>query len=214
MSPSFPVLLALLLALLGPVMVTAATESAESIEERVMLVLGDSLSAAHNIPVEAGWAHLLSTFMEERGWRLVNASISGETTSGGLRRLPGLLEEHRPAAVIIELGANDGLRGTPLAVIEQQLASLVEQVQGAGARAIVTGMYLPPNYGKRYNERFHAIFKRVAEQSGAVFIPFLLEGVATRPELMQRDGLHPTAEAQPLIRDTVSAVLERQLERW
>ncbi|MGB0712481.1 MAG: arylesterase [Gammaproteobacteria bacterium] len=181
---------------------------------RVLLVLGDSLSAAHNIPAESGWVSLLAEALREEGagWRVVNASISGETTSGGLSRLPDLLDAHRPSAVIVELGANDGLRGTPLPVIEQQLGDLVAQVQRTGARVIVAGIHLPPNYGKRYSARFHSIFQRVAGEAGAGFIPFLLAGVATEAQLMQSDGLHPTAEAQPLIRDTVLEVLRRTLK--
>lgn len=171
-----------------------------------VLVLGDSLSAGYGFALERGWVHLLRKRLGAEH-RVVNASASGDTTTGGLARLGALLEEHRPSIVIIELGGNDGLRGIPAAAIRTNLQAMVEAVQADGARPVLAGMRIHPNYGPRYTEAFHAAYADVAEATGAALVPFLLEGVATDPKLMQRDGIHPNAEAQEKLLENVWEVL-------
>ena len=183
-------------------------------ETPTILVLGDSLSAAYGIPAEQGWVGLLQRRLAERGFphRVVNASISGDTTSGGLSRLPAALERERPAIVILELGANDGLRGQPLTTISDNLARLIELSQKTGARVLLAEMRIPPNYGPSYTQKFQAAFGELAERYDIPLIPFLLDGVAGDPTLIQDDGLHPRAEAQQRILDNVWAVLEGVLK--
>jgi acyl-CoA thioesterase-1 len=175
-----------------------------------LLVLGDSLSAAYGLPLDQGWVNLLQVRIDSRGlpFRVVNAAISGDTVAGGLSRLPALLDEHQPAVVVIELGANDGLRGFGPDGIKSGLIRLVQQAQSAGARVVVAGVRLPPNYGPAYNGRFQRMYAEVAQETGAALVPRLLAEVAEVPELMQSDGLHPTAEAQPRILDNLWPVLE------
>lgn len=170
-----------------------------------VLVLGDSLSAAHGIARESGWVSLLQQRLQQSGktTTVVNASISGETTSGGIARLPALLTEHRPALVLIELGANDGLRGLPLTEIRANLVTLLGLVRGAKARAVLIGIELPVNYGPQYRDGLRAMYRDLASEFNVPLVPFLLEGVALDPALMQDDGLHPTAPAQPRLLDTV-----------
>jgi acyl-CoA thioesterase-1 len=184
--------------------------SAARAESPVILVLGDSLSAGYGIPVEKGWVSLLQRRLVERGfpYRVVNASISGDTTSGGLSRLPAALEQHRPALVILELGANDGLRGQPPMVISRNLARLIEQAQQSGARVLLAEMRIPPNYGPLYTQKFQATFGELAKQYNITLIPFLLDGVSGHPALIQDDGLHPRAEAQGRILNNVWKALE------
>ena len=157
-----------------------------------MLVLGDSISAGLGVPAGAGWVDLLPPELD--GCEVVNASISGETTEGGKARLPALLQQHRPRLVVLELGGNDGLRGFSLALTRANLAAMIATAHDAGARVLLLGMRIPPNYGPRYAEGFHALFGELATQTGAALVPFLLEGIATDPALMQTDGVHPTAE--------------------
>lgn len=166
-----------------------------------LLVLGDSISAEYGLQTGDGWVALLAK--QNPQLHLVNASISGETTAGGLSRLPRLLEEHQPALVIIELGANDGLRGHPIQYMRSNLSQLIELSQKAGAQVLLAGMHIPPNYGKRYALLFHSSYKKVADKHQVALLPFLLEGIATKPELMQRDGLHPNQKAQSLILQNV-----------
>lgn len=189
--------------------------SADATEAPVLLVLGDSLSAAYGVPLDQGWVSLLQARIDARDlpYQVVNAAISGDTVAGGLSRLPALLAEHEPAIVLIELGANDGLRGFAPARIEEDLIALVEQAQAAEAEVVLIGVRLPPNYGSAYTERFQRLFATVAERTGAALVPRLLADVAEDPSLMQADGLHPTAEAQPLILETVWPVLEDLFER-
>ena len=183
-------------------------------EAPVILVFGDSLSAGYGLPAEQGWVSLLQRRLAERGFphQVVNASISGDTTSGGLSRLPAALERERPAIVILELGANDGLRGQPLTTISDNLARLIELSQKTGARVLLAEMRIPPNYGPSYTQKFQAAFGELAERYAIPLIPFLLEGVAGDPTLIQDDGLHPRAEAQGRILDNVWAVLEGVLK--
>jgi len=185
-----------------------------AVQEQRVLVLGDSISAAYGMSLEQGWVALMTRQFAADGLRaqVVNASISGETTGGGLRRLPGLLAKHRPTLVIIELGANDGLRGYPLDTLQRNLQQMVELVAASGARAILLPMEIPPNYGARYTSGFRSTFAAVADATGAVLGPFPLQGVATDPALMQPDGLHPTAQAQPLLLANVLPVVLSALE--
>lgn len=179
---------------------------------QTVLVLGDSLSAGYGFALERGWVNLLRRRLGQ-SYRVVNASISGDTTTGGRARIGPLLREHRPAIVIIELGGNDGLGGVPAASIRTNLRALTEAVQAAGATPVLAGMRIHPNYGPRYTEAFHRAYAEVAKATGAALVPFLLEGVATNTELMQRDGVHPTADAQEKILENVWDVLAPLLRR-
>ena len=183
--------------------------------DRTILVFGDSLSAAHGIRPEEGWVALLAQRLHAQGYgyQIVNASESGETSSGGLERLPRALQNHRPALVIVELGANDGLRGLPLSGSRQNLAHMVRLSQAAGARVLLAGMRLPPNLGPRYTEEFARIFPDLANQYHPPLVPFLLDRVALDPELMQDDGLHPNAKGQPRILDNVWPYLQPLLNK-
>jgi acyl-CoA thioesterase-1 len=174
----------------------AATPAAGTI-----VVLGDSLSAGYGIGVQQGWVHLLSQRLasEGYGYKVVNASVSGETTQGGLARLPRALQTHKPAIVIIELGGNDGLRGLPLATSRANLAKLIELARDAQSRVLLVGMMIPPNYGPRYGDEFREMFSALATRYSVAFLPFLLDEVALKPELMQGDGIHPNAAGQPQI---------------
>lgn len=168
-----------------------------------ILVFGDSLSAAHGIPREAGWVNLLQQELQRTHprYRVANASISGETAGGGLQRIAAALRQHRPAIVILELGANDGLRGTPIADIEASLAALIGQARKSRAKVLLLGMRLPPNYGGGYTARFEAMYAKLAQRYHIALVPFFLAGVA--PDQFQADNLHPSAPAQPHILDTV-----------
>jgi acyl-CoA thioesterase-1 len=178
--------------------------SAAPSARQVILVLGDSLSAEYGIARGTGWVALLERKLaaEDIAATVVNASISGDTTSGGRSRLPALLRQHRPTHVVIELGGNDALRGLPLEMTRDNLASMVREARAAGAKAMLLGMQVPPNYGARYGQRFAALYPAVAKSEGAELVPFLLAGIADVPDyekLFQPDRLHPTAQAQPLI---------------
>ncbi|SFO83062.1 arylesterase [Pseudomonas borbori] len=175
-----------------------------------VLVVGDSISAAFGLDTRQGWVALLEKRLAEQGYQhqVVNASISGDTSAGGAARLPGLLAEHRPSLVILELGGNDGLRGQPPAQLQQNLASMVQQSQKAGAEVLILGMKLPPNYGQRYTTAFAEVFPRVASETGATLVPFLLEGIGGVPSMMQSDGIHPTVEAQSRILENVWPTLK------
>ncbi len=174
-------------------------------------MLGDSLSAAYGISQEAGWVALLAARLAERSEavELINASLSGETTSGGLQRLPELLRQHQPSLVLLELGANDGLRGQNLKVSAGNLERMVQMSQAQGARVVLLGIRLPTNYGPAYDQLLQQMYRDIAEDHGLSFDPFFLEEVALRPELMQDDGLHPNAKAQPLVMERVWQLLQR-----
>lgn len=175
----------------------------------VLLVLGDSLSAEYGLPRDTGWVKLLADKLAalERGggaqYSVVNASISGETTSGGRTRLPALLAQHRPAIVVIELGGNDALRGLPLAVMRENLNAMVTASRKAGARVLLVGVRVPPNYGRDYTERFFGMFAEVAREQKAALAPFLLDGFADNWDLFQGDRIHPTVKAQQKMLDNV-----------
>ncbi len=175
-----------------------------------ILVVGDSLSAGYGIALESGWVSLLEARLDRAGFphRVVNASISGDTTHGALNRLPAALDRHRPELVILELGGNDGLRALSVAQMEENLAAMIEQSRDAGARVLLVGIRIPPNYGPLYTGKFQAVYPRLAERYDVPLVPFLLDGVATEPGLMQPDGIHPRAEAQPRLLDNVWAALE------
>ncbi len=202
-----------LLLLAGASGAAAVDGAGSTSDERRLLVLGDSISAAYGLSLEDGWVALAETALDGRGLAVdvINASISGETSAGGRRRLPALLEAHDPDAVVIELGGNDGLRGYPVAQLRQNLAAMAEAAQASGARVLLLPMEIPPNYGPRYAGAFRDSFPLVAEETGASLGPFPLEAIATDPTLMQADGIHPTAAAQPRIVDTLLPALEAVL---
>jgi acyl-CoA thioesterase I len=172
---------------------------------RTILVFGDSLSAAYGIRPEQGWVTLLAQRLQTQGYgyQVVNASVSGETSSGGLERLPRALKLHAPAIVILELGANDGLRGLPASAMRDNLARMVQLSQGAQARVLLVGIRIPPNYGPRYTDEFARVYPELAQQFRLPLVPFLLQKVALDPSLMQEDGLHPNADAEPIVLDTL-----------
>jgi acyl-CoA thioesterase I len=170
--------------------------------ERTVLFFGDSLAAAYGISPSQGWVNLLSLRLPAP-WKAVNASVSGETTDGGLRRLPADLARHKPAIVVIELGANDALRGQPIAGIRSNLEKMIRLTRDARAEPVLVGIMIPPNYGIDYAREFQAIYPALAQKLHVAFVPFLLQGFAERRELFLPDGLHPGAEAQPLICENV-----------
>ena len=176
----------------------------------VILVLGDSLSSAYGLDVDNGWVTLLAKRLEENrsGYRVVNASISGDTTNSGATRLLRALEKHRPDIVVVELGGNDGLRGLPLSVTRANLERIISDSQAAGARVLLLGMRLPPNYGPAYTSAFHAIYEKLADQYQTSRVPFLLDGIGGVEGMMQADGIHPRSEAQPLMLENVWPHLE------
>ncbi|NND83003.1 MAG: arylesterase [Gammaproteobacteria bacterium] len=193
------------------VLLTTAVQ-ARSSDGQHLLVFGDSLSAAYGIDIEKGWASLLAQHWQQNGkpHRLTNASISGETTDGGLARLPVTLQEIKPDIVAIELGANDGLRGHPLTRIQANLERMVDLVEAAGAQPIVIGISLPPSHGPRYVDGFRSLFAKVAEAKQVPFIDFYRAEFFDQPGYIQEDGMHPTEAPQPLIRDAVLGFLEQQ----
>lgn len=175
-----------------------------------ILVYGDSLSAAYGIPRESGWVSLLEKRLQ--GQRVVNASVSGETTAGGLTRLPDILAAHRPHLTIIELGANDGLRGLPLRQTARNLEAMIDLAKQRGSAVLLVGMRLPPNYGPAYTRQFQELFTEVARARKVRLVPFLLAGMAGQRDRFQADGLHPDAGAQPLLVDNVWRELEPMLK--
>ncbi|MCY0967234.1 arylesterase [Parathalassolituus penaei] len=190
--------------------------SQASTPARTILVVGDSISAGFGIPVQQGWVVLLREQLQQPvpGLLVQNASISGDTTQGGVARLPALLQQHQPALVMIELGGNDALRGTPLALIRRNLETMIQQAQAAGANVMLLGMKIPPNYGQKYADGFAELYTSLANQYQLALVPFLLDEVALKPGLMQADGIHPTAEAQPQLVANVMTVLQPLLGRF
>jgi acyl-CoA thioesterase-1 len=180
---------------------------------RTLLVVGDSLSAGFGLEPGQGWVELLQDRLDAKGYgyRVVNASISGDTTTGGLGRLPRALKVHRPSIVVIELGGNDGLRGTPIAVMRQNLEQMIRLSREAGARVVLAGIQMPPNYGTRYTREFAAVYPALAKGEGVLLVDFILDGIALEPKLMQGDGIHPNAVAQPRILDNAWPALEKAL---
>lgn len=200
----------LICALLGLIPAFSAVVMANDVPAKkptTLLVWGDSLSAAYGIPLEKGWVALLQTQLG-KDYNIINGSISGETSSGGLTRLPDALKANQPAYVLLELGANDGLRGIPLDTMRSNLEQMIKLTQAANAKVVLIGIKLPPNYGVTFTDKFEATYSDLAKQYNLPLVPFLLEGVADNWDFMQADGLHPTVEAQPKVLENVWKVLE------
>jgi acyl-CoA thioesterase-1 len=178
--------------------------------EKSILVFGDSVSAAYGLARSQGWVALLGERLkrEQPDYIVVNASVSGDTTSGGLARIDAALRRHKPAVVVLELGGNDGLRGLPVAAMKKNLATLIERSQKAGARVVVVGMRMPPNYGPDYTSAFERSFGELAKRYKTALVPFLMEGFAQKPELFQPDQIHPSAAAQPIMEERVWKALK------
>jgi acyl-CoA thioesterase-1 len=192
-----------------------ATVSAKA-ETPVILVFGDSISAGYGLEhVEQGWVELLRTRLKTQGYvyQLINASVSGETTAGGVARLPRALQLHSPKIVIIELGGNDGLRGLPIAQMRANLAQMAQISAAAGAKVLLLGMRMPPNYGPEFTQQFHAVFTDVARDKQTALLDFLLDGTALDPNLIQADDIHPNAAAQPILLNNVWPVLQPLLHK-
>lgn len=177
--------------------------------------MGDSLSAGYGVGVEATWVALLQRRLTAQGYgyRVVNASVSGETTGGARGRLPRALELHDPAVVVIELGGNDGLRGLPLRQVRDNFQFMIEKSQAAGAKVVLVGMRMPPNYGAAYADQFHALYGELAQKYATPLVDFFLDGVALDDNLMQSDGIHPTAQAQPRLLDNLWPALQKALRK-
>lgn len=204
--------MALLLALALPALLAQAATPAPA---GTVLVMGDSLSAAYGLKPEQGWVALTAARIKDRhpGWRVVNASVSGETTAGGASRLAADLARHKPAVVVIELGANDGLRGLPLEQTRANLERMIIAAKASGARVLLLGMRLPPNFGPQYTQGFEGNYRELAKKHGASLVPFLLEPIARSLDNFQSDNLHPVASAQPKLRDHVWPALEPLLAK-
>jgi len=183
--------------------------------DRTILVFGDSLSAAHGLRPDQGWVALLIARLRAQGYeyQVINASVSGETTTGGLARLPRELRLTQPGILILELGANDALRGLPLDLARQRLADMIRLAEAAGSRVLLAGMLIPPNYGPRYTRQFAGMYPTLARQFHTALVPFLLRKVALDPQLMQQDGLHPNARGEPLVLDNLWPYLEPLLKK-
>jgi acyl-CoA thioesterase-1 len=188
---------------------------ARSAAAETLLIVGDSLSAAYGIPVETGWVALLQQQLaaEHPGWKIVNASISGDTTANARARMPQTVSTHQPDIVVLELGGNDGLRGLSLEAMQDNLAAMIELAQKNDAGVLLVGVDLPPNYGPRYTEKFRAVYQSVATEFQVALLPSLLDGVGTRTDLMQTDGIHPNGKAQARIAARVLEYLEPLLKR-
>jgi len=187
-----------------------AAENPAATAKPTIVVLGDSLSAEYGLPRDTGWVALLRARLasERIDYSVANASISGDTTSGGLARLPLVMQRIRPSIVIVELGANDALRGVPLATTESNLRAIVAQIRKGDAKPVLVGMYVPPNYGPDYTRNFHAIYGQLSKELNVPLVPFLLAGLSDKPELFQADQLHPTQQAQPLLLQNVWPTLK------
>lgn len=179
-----------------------------------LLVVGDSISAGYGMPPDKVWVKLLESRIAKKGYphTVVNASVSGDTTAGGLSRLPALLRQHRPAVVLLELGGNDGLRGLPVKATRGNLTEMANMARKSGARVLVLGIDIPPNYGPKYAKEFSGLYAGVAKATGATLVPAFLAKVAVDPDMMQSDGIHPNSLAQPVLVDTVWPALEPMLQ--
>jgi acyl-CoA thioesterase-1 len=184
-------------------------------EPPVLLILGDSLSAGYGMDRERSWVTLLDLRLQEYGYsyRILNSSISGDTSQGGLARLPRLLDRYKPEIVIIELGANDGLRGINPDITRNNLTNMIQQSQRIGARVLLAGIKLPPNYGTTYLEKFESMYAELANEFETLLVPFFMEGVAMRPDLLQADNIHPNEKGQPVLLENVWTILEPVLSR-
>ncbi|WP_133648869.1 arylesterase [Paraburkholderia flava] len=188
----------------------AAAAAANAPARPVIVVLGDSISAEYGLPRDTGWVALMRKRLAERpvDYSVANASISGDTTSGGRARLPALMERLKPSIVIVELGANDALRGVPLSVTADNLRTIVGLAQQGHAKVLLVGMYVPPNYGPDYTQKFHATYTTIAQQMHVSLVPFLLAGIENKPEMFQADQMHPNEQAQRLLLDNVWPTLK------
>jgi acyl-CoA thioesterase I len=185
-----------------------------SVEEKKILVLGDSISAAYGMSLEQGWVALLQNRLRAENTHIVviNASISGETSAGGMRRLPDLLAKHHPSLVLLQLGGNDGLRGYPIGSLRQNLSKITLTAKAAGASVILMPMEIPPNYGQRYTTEFRESYQQVARETSSLLAPFILEQFATDEKMMQADGIHPVPAAQPLMLESAYPTIIEALE--
>lgn len=185
-----------------------------SAKAQTILFFGDSLTASYNVPLPKGWVNLLKAQWQESHpeLSLINASVSGETTAGGLQRLPQALEAHQPDIVWLELGANDGLQGMPLDIPEKNLTEMIRLCQAQGAQVLLAEMYIPPNYGPRYTRNFVTMYEKLANKFNVTLVPFFLSSVAAKPEFMFADGIHPNTKAQKLIAQDMAPVLLAALE--
>ena len=201
------------MALIPGLLATLALQAEAADDSSTILVVGDSISAAYNMEISQSWPSLLQDRLEQDGYpyRVFNSSITGETTQGGLTRLPRILDKVQPDIVLIELGGNDGLRGLPIEVTQQNLSSMIELSQQSGARVILAEMRIPPNYGRSYTEAFNQTYSDLEAKYGVTLLPFLLQELVLQPGMMQPDGIHPSIEAQPVITDKVWAVLYEML---
>ena len=185
------------------VMLLVLSVTAAAVQAKTLLILGDSLSAGYGLSQQQSWVHLLQQKLDQQdsGWSLINASISGETSGGGLARLPALLDQHKPDYVLIELGANDGLRGFPVPQLESNLNAMVTQIKQQQSKAVLMQIRIPPNYGPRYTKLFTDLYPKIADEQQIPLWPFFMETIALKQQWMQADGLHPNLEAQPVIAD-------------
>ena len=204
------VILSLLLSVVGFIPTIALAS-----ESPVLLILGDSLSAGYGMDREDSWVSLLELRFKEYGYsyRILNSSISGDTTQGGLSRLPRLIDRYQPEIVIIELGANDGLRGIDPGITRENMTDMIRQSQAVGAQVLLAGIKLPPNYGSDYLQQFESIYTDLASEFGTLLVPFFMEGIAFRPDLLQADTIHPNEKGQPVLLDNVWKVLQPALAR-
>jgi len=196
------------------VVVTLVSQFSLADEPPVLLILGDSLSAGYGMDSEQSWVHLLETRLDDNGhtYRILNSSISGDTTQGGLARLPRLLDRYHPRIVIIELGANDGLRGINPGITRTNMTRMVQNSQQAGAKVLLAGIKLPPNYGADYIEQFESMYADIAREYDTLLVPFFMDGIVFKPGLLQVDGIHPNEKGQPVLLENVWQVLEPALD--
>ncbi|KEQ12386.1 hypothetical protein GZ77_17770 [Endozoicomonas montiporae] len=187
---------------------------ASPVSQKTILVYGDSLSAAYGLEIQQGWVSLLQEKLDQTksDWKVVNLSISGETTAGGLSRLPAALKEHRPELMLLQLGANDGMRGTPLTSVSNNLEQMIQQAQTEDVDVLLFEMMIPPNYGPVYTRKFTRIFHDLGKEYTVSVVPFFLDGVAGHPKLNQPDGIHPVAKAQPMIFNNVWPHIKTAME--
>ncbi|MBU9518636.1 arylesterase [Burkholderia multivorans] len=211
---------AALVALLGGTLAAtgfarAAAAPAATAGQPVIAVLGDSLSAEYGLPRDTGWVALLRQRLatERIDYSVANASVSGDTTSGGRARLPAVLQRLKPSIVVVELGANDALRGVPLATTEQNLRDIVADARRAHAKVVLVGMYVPSNYGPDYTQKFHAVYTRLSKELDVPLVPFLLAGIENKPDMFQSDQIHPTQQAQRVLLDNVWPTLKPLLDK-
>lgn len=193
----------------------AAQQANQDLSSRTILVVGDSLSAAYGMQPQQGWVHLLQNRLQpyQASYRVINASISGDTTAGGRSRLPALLTQHKPHIVVIELGANDGLRGLPLKAMRNNLSNMIRLAKSSGASVLLVGVRIPPNYGPKYTKKFRRVYLDLARQYHVSLVPYLLNGISEKLELMQADTFHPKAEAQVMILNNIWEQLNQLIKR-